>query len=61
MDKRDWFKIPISDNSMADQSDSMETHSNEDIELSANSSSDQSERKAASVAEAALQDGKRNA
>lgn len=45
---------------MADQSDSMETHSNEDIELSANSPSDQSERKAASVAEAALQDGKKS-
>ncbi|XP_030287727.1 rho guanine nucleotide exchange factor 11 isoform X2 [Sparus aurata] len=45
------------DNSLTEQSDSMETHSsNDDIVLSANSPSDQSERKAAGVAEAALQD-----
>lgn len=38
----------------------METHSsNDDIVLSANSPSDQSERKAAGVAEAALQDGEK--
>lgn len=37
----------------------METHSNDDIVLSANSPSDQSERKATSVAEAALQDGEK--
>lgn len=36
----------------------METHSsNDDIVLSANTPSDQSERKAVGVAEAALQDG----
>lgn len=36
----------------------METHSsNDDIALSADTPSDQSERKAAGVAEAALQDG----
>ncbi|XP_027143610.1 rho guanine nucleotide exchange factor 11 isoform X3 [Larimichthys crocea] len=45
------------DNSMTEQSDSMETHSsNDDIALSADTPSDQSERKAAGVAEAALQD-----
>ncbi|XP_051255922.1 rho guanine nucleotide exchange factor 11 isoform X7 [Dicentrarchus labrax] len=45
------------DNSMTEPSDSMETHSNnDDIVLSANTPSDQSERKAAGVAEAALQD-----
>uniref|UniRef100_A0A8C4GJ80 Rho guanine nucleotide exchange factor (GEF) 11 n=1 Tax=Dicentrarchus labrax TaxID=13489 RepID=A0A8C4GJ80_DICLA len=44
-------------NSMTEPSDSMETHSNnDDIVLSANTPSDQSERKAAGVAEAALQD-----
>lgn len=38
----------------------METHSsNDDIVLSANSPSDQSETKAAGVAEAALQDGEK--
>lgn len=37
----------------------METHSNDDIVLSANLPSDQSERKATSVAEAALQDGRK--
>lgn len=43
---------------MTEQSDSMETHSsNDDIALSADTPSDQSERKAAGVAEAALQDG----
>ncbi|XP_035531110.1 rho guanine nucleotide exchange factor 11 isoform X6 [Morone saxatilis] len=48
----------FADNSMTEQSDSMETHSNnnDDIVPSANTPSDQSERKAAGVAEAALQD-----
>lgn len=50
----------LPDNSLTEQSDSMETHSsNDDIVLSANSPSDQSERKAAGVAEAALQDGEK--
>ncbi|KAM9335843.1 rho guanine nucleotide exchange factor 11 [Symphorus nematophorus] len=45
------------DNSMTEQSDSMGPHSsNDDIALSANTPSDQSDRKAAGVAEAALQD-----
>ncbi|XP_041820615.1 rho guanine nucleotide exchange factor 11 isoform X2 [Chelmon rostratus] len=45
------------DNSLTEPSDSMETHSsNDDIALSASTPSDQSERKAAGVAEAALQD-----
>uniref|UniRef100_UPI0037E8A71F rho guanine nucleotide exchange factor 11 isoform X2 n=1 Tax=Semicossyphus pulcher TaxID=241346 RepID=UPI0037E8A71F len=47
----------FADNSLTEQSDSMETHSsNDDIALSAATPSDQSERKAAGVAEAALQD-----
>lgn len=44
---------------MSDQSDSMESHSNGNIVLSAKSPSDQSETKAASVAEAALEDGEK--
>nr|XP_046236179.1 rho guanine nucleotide exchange factor 11 isoform X1 [Scatophagus argus] len=44
------------ENSMTEQSDSMESRSNDDIVLSANLPSDQSETQAAGVAEAALQD-----
>ncbi|XP_076580787.1 rho guanine nucleotide exchange factor 11 isoform X2 [Chaetodon auriga] len=45
------------DNSMTEQSDSTQTHSSsDDIALSADTPSDQSERTAAGVAEAALQD-----
>lgn len=45
---------------MTEQSNSMETHSsNDDIVLSANTPSDQSEREAVGVAEAALQDGEK--
>ncbi|KAM6959698.1 LOW QUALITY PROTEIN: rho guanine nucleotide exchange factor 11 [Tautogolabrus adspersus] len=47
----------FADNSMTEQSDSMETHSsNDDIVLSAATPSNVSERKTAGVAEAALQD-----
>jgi len=55
-----------SDNSLTEQLDSTETHSSgDDIELSADAATDQSEafiggeRKAAGVAEAALQDGEK--
>ncbi len=45
---------------MTEQSDSMDTHSsNDDIMLSDNTPSDQSERITTGVAEAALQDGEK--
>lgn len=54
------FFSQIPDSSIADASDSMETHSNADTEHSVNSSSDQSDRKAPCVAEAALRDGEKD-
>lgn len=60
------YNLP--DNSMTEQSDSMETHSStDDIALSADTPTDQSggficgERQAVGVAEAALQDGEEKA
>lgn len=49
------------DNSIADQSDSMETHSTEDVQPPSNVPAEPSRTKAASVSEAALQDGERKA
>lgn len=49
------------DNSIADQSDSMEVHSTDDVQPPSNVPAEQSGTKAASVSEAALQDGERKA
>lgn len=49
------------DNSIAGQSDSGETHSTDDVQHSSNLPADQAETKPASVSDAALQDGERNA
>lgn len=46
---------------MADQSDSMESHSTDDVQLSSNLPAEQPETKTASVSDAALQDGERKA
>lgn len=58
-----YFSSPIQsyllDNSITDQSESMETHSTEDIVMSADLPSDPSERKVSTLAEAAVQDGEK--
>lgn len=61
-----FYFLNLPDNSITEQSDSMETHSsNDDIVLSAHTPTDQSEAficgegEAVGVAEAALQDGEK--
>lgn len=49
----------MSDNSIADQSDSMEARSTDGVQPASNLPAEQSETKTASVSEAALQDGER--
>lgn len=51
----------MSDNSIPDQSETMETHSAEGVQLSSDLPAERSETKAVSVSEAALQDGERHA
>lgn len=53
--------LKLSDNSIADQSDSMETQPTDDVQLSSNLPAEQPETKPASVSDAALQDGERKA
>lgn len=55
------LSIKTSDNSIADQSDSMETRSTDDVQMSSNLPVEQSEPKTASLSDAALQDGERKA